>query len=114
MVESIKVAMKKYSVYMMLLAMVMLNIASIAHASCALVDSSHDAQVIDLEGTSDVQDHDQDDDCHCCHGSCPHYTFVTTTNKVTYLTEWHNSYPTRDGTDYPSHLQHPPSKPPKA
>lgn len=103
--------MKKYPVYIMLLAMVMLNITSIAHASCTLDGSDH-VQFIDLEDHSDFQD--QDNDCHCCHGTCPHTTFVTTTNKVTYQTERHSLYFSRDGTDYPSHLQYPPSRPPKA
>ena len=97
----------------MLLAMVILNIASIAHASCPLVDSDH-AQVIELESASDVQDHDKDDDCHCCHGTCSHTTVVTTTNKMTYNSDGRTLYFTKNGADYPSHLRSPPPKPPKA
>ena len=96
----------------MLLAMVMLNIANIAHASCALDDADH-AHVADLDHTSDIQDQDGDD-CHCCHGACPHTIFVMTTSEMSYQTDHHILFFSRDGTDYPSHLQYPPSRPPKA
>jgi hypothetical protein len=97
----------------MLLAMVMLNIASIANASCLLDDPDH-THVADLEHASDIQDLDQDNNCDCCHGACSHTTFMITTNKMAYQTDRHTLFFSRDGTDYPSHFQYPPSRPPKA
>lgn len=107
--------MKNLPIYMMLLAVLVMNIASVAHASC-LDNLSDHIQLADTSDDSDSHHQDIPDDspCECCAGTCSHISFVMSSEKVTHHAVGYHAYFSRDGTDYLSHLQYPPSRPPKA
>lgn len=107
--------MKKFSTFIMIIALLVMNIASIAHAECntgGVCDGVQVVESIDQDG-----DDSQQAVCDCC-ATCGHnhhhsHAFIPhgKAEHFAALSKTHHGW---DGATYLSQLHYPPSKPPKA
>lgn len=107
--------MTKLPAYILVVAMLVMSIASTAHADCA------EGFVCDgLQQTSVMDKHDQDDgsqkaDCDCCARCAGHHHHAAFTNvKSEPVMISSQAAHSSDGVTYLSQLHYPPSKPPQA
>lgn len=106
--------MKNFSIYILIFALLVMNVTAISHASC-MIDASDPIHLTDnLLGDNNDPDIDQNDQCDCCSGSnCYHGFFVSFPNQTNNHFDVSSIYISWDEMNYLSHLQYPPSKPPK-
>lgn len=107
--------MKKLPAYILVVAMMVMSIASTAHADCA------EGFVCDgLQQTSVMDKHDQDDgsqkaDCDCCARCAGHHHHAAFTNgKSEPVMVSSQTAHSSEGVTYLSQLHYPPSRPPQA
>jgi len=115
------VAMKKLPAYIMVIALLVMNIASAAHADCAEGTVCGGIQAVvsidDAGNDSGDQDKEQRNAaCDCCAtcGGHNHSQAVFFTGKAEHFATTSKMYNSQSGEDYFSQLHYPPSKPPKA
>ncbi len=109
--------MKKLPAYMMVMALMVMNFASIAHADCAegmICDGVQ--QTISADQQHDQDGGDKQAACDCCatcsHHHHSHIAFIG--NKADPIAASSQTLHAQTGENYFSQLHYPPSKPPKA
>lgn len=104
--------MKKLPAYIMVVALLVANIASVAHAACPdgiSIDGSQIVEAMD-NGSNDSENKSAGcDDCSCCHSHAS-LSYMKAEN-LTSDNQAHNSW---DSKNYFSQLNSPPFQPPKA
>jgi hypothetical protein len=109
--------MKKLPAFILLMAFMVMNIASTAHADCAegfICDGMQQVESIDQH---DQNDDNQQSNCDCCttcsgHHHHSHMAFIN--SKADPLIAANSKMHAQTGETYLSQLHYPPSKPPKA
>jgi hypothetical protein len=109
---------KKCSAFMMVIALLVMNIASVSHAECPESDGYERVQAVTSAGDSgDMEKGTQSAVCDCC-ATCGHHHHVQAFlahSKAAHRTEISTKQRRRDeGETYLSQLHYPPSKPPEA
>lgn len=111
--------MKKLPAYIMVIALLVMNFASVAHADCA--EGTLCGGIQASVSLTDAGDQDQDKDqqnaaCDCC-ATCGghHHSHATVSNgKAEHIAATSQTLHAQAGDNYFSQLHYPPSKPPKA
>ena len=111
--------MKKLPAYIMVIALLVMNLASVAHADCT--DDMNCAAVQSAVSVDDAGDHQQDEQksaaCDCC-ATCGHHHHTHAAMSHTKAEHFADISKTQrswdGGATYLSQLHYPPSKPPKA
>ncbi len=113
--------MKKLPAYIMVIALLAMNIASAAHADCAegMVCGGIQAVVSIDDAGNDSDDHNKEQRnaaCECCAtcGGHHHNHAAFATGKAEHLAASSQTLHSQEGENYFSQLHYPPSKPPKA
>lgn len=110
--------MQKLSTFIMIAALLVMNIVSTAHAECFADGVSDSAQVVKLVNDVGDQGGDQKKSvCDCC-ATCGHYhythVFISHVKVDHFVDISKTQYGWDGGTAYLSQRHYPPSKPPKA
>ena len=110
--------MKKTYAFVMVIALLVMNIASVAHADCAEGFVCND---VHLAESADQHDHQHDDsqqaNCDCCttcSGHHHHSHMAHLDSKAEPIVAFGQTAHSIDMAAYASQLLYPPSKPPKA
>lgn len=109
-------AMKKLPAFIMVIALLVMNIASIAHAECSANGVCDGVQVVKSVNDSGDQDGGQQKAvCDCCATCGHHHTSASLSHvKIDHLMDMSKTQRRWDGgATYLSQLHYPPSKPPK-
>ena len=112
--------MEKIPAYIMVVALLVMNVASAAHADCAEGMACGDIQAVasidDAGNDSGDQDNERQnaafDGCAKCGGHHHHAAF--TAGKAERIAATSQTAHSSEGVTYLSQLHYPPSKPPKA
>jgi hypothetical protein len=110
--------MKKLPAYIMVIALLVMNFASIAHAECTegMVCGGVQASA----SVDHTDDQNQDDSqkqaaCDCCASGHHHHSHASiATGKAEHIMVSSKTLHAQEGENYFSQLHYPPSKPPKA
>jgi hypothetical protein len=104
--------------YMMVIALLMMNITGAAHASCiegALCDGLQLSVIDAADNQGDQGNNQQDASCDCClSGHHHHFQASILSSKAEHFSASSTSPHRLSGVRYFSQLNYPPSKPPKA
>lgn len=108
--------MKKLPAYIMVIALLVMNIASAAHADCVEGTVCGGIQaVISIDGAGDHDGEKQNASCDCCATCGSHHHHAAFTNgKADPMINTSQTLHSQNGDTYLSQLNYPPSKPPKA
>lgn len=109
--------MKKLPAYIMVIALLVMNIASAAHADC--VEGTVCGGIQAVVSIDDAGDHDSEKQnvaCDCCAtcGGHHHHQAAFANGKVEHIAATSQTLHSQAGDSYFSQLHYPPSKPPKA
>ncbi len=108
--------MKKLPAYIMVIALLVMNIATVAHADCAegILCSGIQA-VVSIDDASDHDGEKQNASCDCCAtcGGHHHHYAAFAVGKVDSIMASSQSLHSSNGDTYLSQLNYPPSKPPR-
>lgn len=109
--------MKKLPAYIMVIALLVMNIASVAHADCVEGTLCGGIQaVISVDDADDHNGEKQNASCDCCAtcGGHHHHHAAFTNSKAVPIMVTNQTLHSQSGDTYLSQLNYPPSKPPKA
>jgi len=110
--------MKKLPAFIMVIALLVMNFASMAHAECEHAGGCGDTQIVkSIDDTSNQDGDTQQANCDCCatcsgHHHHSHIAFMN--SKADPIMASSQSLHSSNGDIYLSQLNYPPSKPPKA
>jgi hypothetical protein len=109
--------MKKFSTLIMVMALLVMNIASIAHAECSAIGVCDGVQVVkSVDDSGDQGGDTQKTVCDCC-ATCGHHHHTHASlahTKTDHMMDMSKTQRRWDGgATYLSQLHYPPSKPPK-
>lgn len=109
--------MKKLPAYIMVIALLVMNIASAAHADCAEGTVCGGIQaVVSIDDAGDHDGEKQNAACDCCAtcGGHHHHHAAFTNGKAVPMMDTSQTLHSNSGDTYLSQLNYPPSKPPKS
>jgi len=108
--------MKKLPAYIMVIALLAMNIASAAHADCAEGTVCGGIQaVVSIDDAGDHDGEKQKADCDCCARCAGHHHHAAFMNgKSEPVMVSSQAAHSSEGVTYLSQLHYPPSKPPQA
>jgi hypothetical protein len=101
--------MKRLSILLMIVALLVMNLAGVAHADCI----GEDCDTIVLSA-GDSHGNDADVDCGCCASSHHHTNIFVPSAKADFIASTSLQLYEAGGATFLSQLHYPPSKPPKA
>lgn len=109
--------MKKLPALVLILTLMVMNIASAAHADCAEGFICDGVQQVESMDQHDQNDDSQQSNCDCCatcsgHHHHSHMAYVS--SKADPIMASSQTTHSSEGATYLSQLHYPPSKPPKA
>ena len=110
--------MKKLPAYIMVIALLVMNLTSAAHATCAdgtLCDGLQVSVSIDDAGDQNQDNNQQDASWDCClSGHHCHSHISISSSKAEHFSATGTLHHSLSGESYFSELNYPPSKPPQA
>jgi hypothetical protein len=107
--------MKNLLTFCMVIALLVMNIAGVAHADCADGGTCDNVQVVKSENTGDQDGKTSKAECdHCLNCSSHHSHMALNHVKAEHFAASSETRHGWDGETYLSQLHYPPSKPPKA
>ena len=106
--------MKAFSVYMLVLIMLMMSIVSTAHANCAEGLICEDLQQSFVPDEHNQDNNSQETGCDCCSRCAGHHHATLTYKNSDPVITVHQLTHDHVKVRYLSRLHYPPSKPPKS